>query len=104
MCQLCEMFPELEHDPRGGAYSPAQRMCIFLTYCAENGYEYKVGHLLGPKKSTVSSIVEEVATVLCARSREFIKMPTRAEMRDLSDYNEDNYNIPNCPMGVDGKL
>ena len=40
--RLCEMFPELQHDPRGGAISIAQRLCVFLTYCAENGYQVEL--------------------------------------------------------------
>ena len=99
---VSDMFPELEHDTRGGAVPAEHRLCIFLSYCAENGYQYSTGQLFGIKKSTVSSIVEEVADAICKKSREFIKMPTNAEMRILADKNEENFGIKNMPIAVDG--
>ena len=99
---MCAKFPELEHDPRGGAVPAEQRLAIFISYCAENGFQYNTGHMFGPKKSTISAIVEEVANALCKRSREFIRMPTRGEMRILAEKNEEIFGIKNMPIAVDG--
>ena len=71
--RLCEIFPRLQRDRRGGGLRAELRLCIFLAYCAENGYQYTLGQRLGVRKSTVSAVVADVANVICSRSREFIK-------------------------------
>ena len=63
------------------------------------------GRLAGVSKATTSRVVREVAEVLCSKSREFIKMPNAAEMRELAEENKRRFGgLPYCVLGVDGTM
>ena len=64
--------------------------------------QYIAGHLAGVKSSQSSDIVGEVAKALVSRSRDFIKWPKASEMRILADENNEEFGIPDLPLGVDG--
>ena len=66
--------------------------------------QYKAGLMLGVKRSQTSEIVKEVAMALVNRSRDYIKWPKASEMRRLADSNNEEFGLPDCPLGVDGKF
>ena len=78
-------------------------MAIFLSYCAAGDMQYRVGNMLGVEKSQTSKIIREVAVALVRRTRQYIKWPAPDEMRRLSDENNEEFGIPDCPLGVDGE-
>ena len=87
-----------------GAISPEKRVGLFLSYCASKDTQFKAGLMAGVKRTQTSVIIREVAMALVNRSRDFIKWPGQSEMRQLADENNEKFGIPDCPLGVDGKL
>ena len=67
-------------------------------------FQKVTGRLAGVDKGTVSRVVREVAALLCSKSRDFIRMPDRSEMRLLADANRDRFGFGNTPVAVDGCL
>ena len=60
--------------------------------------------MAGVSEAQVARIIREVAKGLVKRSRDYIKWPTSAEMRQLADENNEEFGVPNTPLGVDGKF
>ena len=60
--------------------------------------------MAGVKRNQTSLIIGEVAKALVKRSREYIKWPGQSEMRQLADENNEEFGLPNVPLGVDGTL
>ena len=60
--------------------------------------------MAGVKKSQTSVIIREVAKALVDRSRDYIKWPKPSELKRLAEENNEEFGIPGCPLGVDGKF
>ena len=85
------------------AISPEKRVGLFLSFCADESTQYRAGHMAGIGRNQTSVIIREVAKALVDCSRDYIKWPSRAEMRRLSEENNEAFGIPGCPLGVDGE-
>ena len=60
--------------------------------------------MAGVSSTQASAIIREVALGLVNRAKDHIKWPTATEMRQLADENNEEFGLPDCPLGVDGKL
>jgi hypothetical protein len=90
------------HTKRGCPLNPVQQICLAMTFFASGSFQHVSGYMAGVKKSTACMTIRRVARALVAKSDQLIAMPTRAEMRSLSEKHVAKYGVPNAPLGVDG--
>jgi hypothetical protein len=94
---------DLQFDSkRGCPLDPVQQTCLLLTFFASGSFQHVSAYMAGVKKSTACVTIRRVAKALVAKSARLISMPTREEMRASSEKLFEKFNIPSCPLGVDG--
>jgi hypothetical protein len=87
---------DLQFDTeRGRPLNPVQQLCLFLTFLASGSFQHVSGYMAGVKKSTANSTIKRVAKALAAKSDQIISMPTKAEMRVMSEKLYQRFGIPN---------
>ena len=72
----------------------SQELAIGLAFLASGSFQHIAGHVIGVSRPTANAAVNRVTKVICQRKDEFIRLPSSAEMRHLSDVVFDEFRIP----------
>lgn len=93
---------EREETRRGGAISNFKRMCIFLRYVSDPGFQMGIGAEYGVERSTVSKICWSVCEQIAAIAPEYVKFPrTEEEFRHAQNEWRQHMRFPRAIGAVD---
>ena len=71
---------------RGSPLTPLQQVCLTLAYVGGGCYQHTAGLIGGVSKSCANRTIHRVTEAICRISPDYIKMPTRSEMRESAQF------------------
>ena len=85
--RLCNLLQnDLEYQSsRGSPLTPLNQICLTLAYFGGGTFQHTAGLMGGVSKACSNQTIHRVTTAICQKSDDFIKMPSRAQMRQTSD-------------------
>ena len=71
---------------RGSPLTPLQQVCLTLAYVGGGTFQHTAGLIGGVSKSCANITIHRVTEAICRISPDYIKMPTRTEMRESAQF------------------
>ncbi|CAH2296351.1 Hypothetical predicted protein [Pelobates cultripes] len=80
-----------------------KRVAIALWKLATNSEYRSIGHLFGVSKSSVCQCVQDFCKAVCSLlAPEIINFPDWQKLKDMADYFENRWGLPQCVGAIDG--
>ncbi|XP_077319420.1 uncharacterized protein LOC143941255 [Lithobates pipiens] len=80
-----------------------KRVAIALWKLATNSEYRSIGHLFGVSKSSVCRCVQDFCKAVCTLlAPEIFHFPEREKFKDMADYFENRWGLPQCVCAIDG--
>ncbi|XP_040275584.1 protein ANTAGONIST OF LIKE HETEROCHROMATIN PROTEIN 1-like [Bufo bufo] len=80
-----------------------KRVVIALWKLATNSEYRSIGHLFGVSKSTVCRCVQDFCKAVCTLlAPEIVHFPDSEKLKDMANYFEDRWGLPQCVGAIDG--
>ena len=71
---------------RGSPLTPLQQVCLTLAYVGGGTYQHTAALIGGVSKSCSNVTIHRVTESICRISQDFIKLPSRPEMRESAQF------------------
>ena len=87
------------HITRGNGRGPhpltvSQQLGTALAYYRTGSFQQVAARIIGIRRSTANKTINRVSRIIASRKSDFIALPTRDEMRELSDEHFEEYGLP----------
>ncbi|XP_037956632.1 putative nuclease HARBI1 [Teleopsis dalmanni] len=99
---LVDYFLPSTSETRGGGLDGFTKMCTYLRFLADPGFQCGIGEDIGIHQSTASRIIKEMAFIISQRAAEWIKFPeTTTEFKAEQTLWSTKYKMPFAVGAID---